>query len=98
MTTEHLTRLECTEASKQAQQIQRAVNAAAGRRLARCSAPIRFRPRDITNADQDSRYGLELRIEPLETVTDFRNEPGRKIAARLREWALLLNQAAASLE
>ena len=40
----------------------------------------------------------ELRIEPLVTITDFRDEPARKIAAKLREWAALFNQAAASLE
>jgi len=55
-------------------------------------------PGDLSSADQDPRYGLELRIEPLEMMTDFRDEPARKIAVRFREWAALLNQAAASLE
>ena len=59
---------------------------------------MRLRPRDVSSPDQDARYGLELRIEPLVTMTDFRDEPARKIAATLREWAALLNQAAASLE
>lgn len=67
-------------------------------RFARCTAPIRLRPSDLSSADQDPRYGFELRIEPLEMMTDFRDEPSRKIAVRLREWAALLNQAAASLE
>jgi hypothetical protein len=93
-----LTSQECTEARKQAQLIQRTINAAAGSRLARCTAPIRLRPGDLSSADQDPRYGLELRIEPLEMMTDFRHEPARKIAVRLREWAALLDQAAASLE
>jgi hypothetical protein len=39
----------------------------------------------------------ELRIEPLEMMTDFQDEPSRKIAARLREWTALLNHSAASL-
>jgi hypothetical protein len=98
MTTEHLTRQECTEGSKQAQKIQKSINATVGRNFAKCSAPIRFKPRDEPHADQDLRYGLDLRIEPLEMTTDFRKEPAGKIAARLREWARLLNQAADSLE
>lgn len=98
MTTEHLTTEECTEARKQAQRIQRTINIAAGPRFARCSAPLRLRPRDLSSADQDPRYGLELRIEPLEIATDFRDEPARKIAAKLREWAAQFNQAATSLE
>jgi hypothetical protein len=32
------------------------------------------------------------------SIADFREQPARKIAATLREWAALLNQAAASLE
>jgi hypothetical protein len=31
-------------------------------------------------------------------MTDFRHEPGRKIAVRLREWAALLERAVATLE
>jgi hypothetical protein len=48
--------------------------------------------------DQDVRYGLELRIEPLVTIADFREQTARRIAATLREWSALLNQAAASLD
>jgi len=81
MLAKHLTSQECTEARKQAQRIQRTINAAAGSRFARCSAPIRLRPRDLSTADQDPRYGLELRIQPLEMVMDFRYEPAQKIAA-----------------
>jgi hypothetical protein len=98
MTTEHLTREECTEAWKQAQRIQKTINTAVGPRFARCSAPLRLRPRDLSSADQDPRYGLELRIELLEIATDFRDDPARRIAAKLREWAARFNQAAASLE
>src|SRR5271169_1301789 len=98
MTAKPLTLQECTEARQQAQRIQRTINAAAGPRFARCSAPIQLRPSDLASADQDPRYGLELRIEPLEMMADFRHEPARKIAMRLREWASLLERAAASLE
>ena len=98
MPAKHLTLQECSEARKQAQRIQRTINAAAGLRFARCTAPIRLRPGDLSSADHDPRYGLELRIEPLEMMTDFRHEPARKIAVRLREWAALLERAAASLE
>jgi hypothetical protein len=59
---------------------------------------MRFRPRDVSSTDQDVRYGLELRIEPLVTITDFRDQPARRMAATLREWAVLFDQAAASLE
>jgi len=59
---------------------------------------MRFRPRDVSSPDQDLPYGLELRVELLFTITDFRDQPARRIAATLREWAALLNQAAASLE
>jgi hypothetical protein len=59
---------------------------------------MRFRPRDVSSEDQDVRYGLELRIEPLVTITDFQDQPARRIAATLREWSALLNQAAASLD
>jgi hypothetical protein len=69
-----------------------------GPRFARCTAAIRLRPGDLSSADQDARYGLELRIEPLEMMADFRHEPARKIAERLRERALLLERAATSLE
>jgi hypothetical protein len=98
MSAGHLTRQEGMEAGGQAQRIQRAINTVVGRRLVRCIAPVRLRPRDVSSPDQDVRYGLELRIEPLVTVTDFRYEPARKIAAKLREWATLLNQAVASPE
>jgi hypothetical protein len=98
MTTEHLTRQECTEAARQAQRIQKIINSTIGRQFARCSAPIRFKPRDLPHAEQDLRCGLDLRIEPLEMTTDFRDQPDGKIAARLREWSKLLSQAADSLE
>ena len=93
-----LTLQECTEARLQAQKIQKTINAAAGPRFARCTAPIQLKPGDLSGADQDPRYGLELRIEPLEMMTDSRLEPARKIAVRLREWAALLDRAAAGLE
>jgi hypothetical protein len=69
MPAKHLTLQECTEARQQAQRIQKTINAAAGPRFARCTAPIQLRPGDLTSADQDPRYGLELRIEPLEMMT-----------------------------
>jgi hypothetical protein len=94
----HLTSQECTEARQQAQRIQKIINAAAGSRFARCTAPIRLRPGDLTSADLDARYGLEIRIEPLEMMTDFRDAPARKIAVRLREWAALLERAARTLD
>jgi hypothetical protein len=59
---------------------------------------MRLRPGDLSSVDQDPRYGLELRVEPLEMMTDFSDEPARKIAMRLREWAELLERAVASLE
>jgi hypothetical protein len=98
MTAKPLTSQKCTEARKQARQIERTINAAAGPRFARCTAPIRLRPSDLSSADQDPRYGLELRVEPLVTIADIRHEPAQKIAATLREWAAQLNQAADSLE
>jgi hypothetical protein len=98
MTAGHLTREEGMEAGGKALRIQKAINTAIGRQFVRCSAPMRFRPRDLSNPDQDVRYGLELRIEPLVSITDFREQPARRIAATLREWAALLNRAAASLE
>jgi hypothetical protein len=54
--------------------------------------------RDVSELGQGARYGIELRIEPLVTIADIRHEPSGKIAATLREWAALLEQAAASLE
>jgi hypothetical protein len=98
MTAGHLTREEGMEAGGQAQSIQKTINTPMSRQFVRCSAPMRFRPRDVSSPDQDVRYGLELRIEPLVTITDFRDQPARRIAVTLREWAAFLNQAAASLE
>jgi hypothetical protein len=99
MTADHLSQEEHVEASRKAKNIQKTINTAAGRRLVRCVAPLRLiRPRDVSEPDQGVRYGVELRVEPLVTIADFRHEPARKIAATLREWAALLNQAAASLE
>jgi hypothetical protein len=98
MTTDRLSQEEHAEASRKAQNIQKIINTAVGRQFVRCSAPMRFRRRDVSSPDQDMRYGLELRIEPLVTITDFREQPAQRIAATLREWAALLNQAAACLE
>ena len=99
MTADRLTREEHVEASRQAQSIQRTINTAIGRRLVRCVAPLRLiSPRHVSSPDQGARYGVELRIEPLVTITDYRDQPARRIAATLREWSALLNQAAASLE
>ena len=98
MTAGHLPKEEGMEAGRQSQRIQKAINTAIGRQFARCSAPMRFRPRDVSSEGQDVRYGLELRIEPLVTITDFQDQPARRIAATLREWSALLNQGAASLE
>ena len=98
MTANRLSQEGHMEAGRQAQRIQKAINTAVGRPFVRCSAPMRFRSQDVSSPDQDVRYGLELRIEPLVTITDFREQPARRIAATLREWAALLNQAAASLE
>jgi hypothetical protein len=98
MTAGHLSKEEGMEAGRQAQRIQKAVNTVIGRQFVRCSAPMKFRPRDVSSPDQDVRYGLELRVEPLVTITDFRDQPGRRLAATLREWAALLERAAASLE
>jgi hypothetical protein len=99
MTADYLSQEEHTEARRQAQSLQETVNAAIGRRLIRCVAPLRLiRPRNVSSSDQGARYGVELRVEPLVTIADFRYEPARKIADTLREWAALLNQAAASLE
>jgi hypothetical protein len=99
MTADRLSQEEQMEASRQAQNIQRTINIAAGRRLVRCVAPVRLiRPRVLSEPDQGARYGVELRVEPLVTIADLEDEPSRNIAVRLREWAALLNQAAASLE
>jgi hypothetical protein len=98
MTADRLSQEEHAEASRKAQNIQKSINTAVGRQFVRCSAPMRFRPRNVSSPDQDVRYGLELRIEPLVTITDFREQPAERIAATLREWAAVLNQAAASLE
>jgi hypothetical protein len=59
---------------------------------------MKFRPRNVSSPDQDVRYGLELRVEPLVTIADCQEQPARRISATLREWAALLNRAAASLE
>jgi hypothetical protein len=100
MTADRLSREEQMEASRQAQNIQRTINTAAGRRLVRCVAPIirMIRPGDVSEPGQVGHYGVELRIEPLVTIADIRHEPSRTIAATLREWAAFLEQAAASLE
>jgi hypothetical protein len=99
MTADRLSQEEQMEATRQAQNVQRTINTVVGRRLVRCVAPLKLiRPRDHSEPDQGARYGVELRVEPLVTIADFRHEPAQKIAATLREWAALLNQAAASLE
>jgi hypothetical protein len=97
MTADRLSQEEHIEANRKAQNIQKTINTAVGRRLVRC-VDLTFKPRDVSSPDQDVRYGLELRIEPLVTIADFREQPARRIAATLREWSALLNQAAASLE
>jgi len=99
MTEERLSHEEHLEAGRQARNIQRVINSASGRRLVRCVAPLRFiRSRDVASPAEGARYGVELRVEPLVMITDFRDQPARRIAATLREWAEMLNQAAASLE
>jgi hypothetical protein len=99
MTADRPSQEEHLEANRKAQNIQKTINTAAGRRLVRCVAPLRLiRPRDVSEQGQAARYGIELRIEPLVTIADIRHEPSRKIAVTLREWAALLEQAAASLE
>jgi hypothetical protein len=98
MTADRLSQEEQMEASGKALTIQRTINMAVGHRLVRCVAPLKFRPRDVSSPHQGPRYGIELRVEPLVTIADFREQPARKIAVRLREWALLLERAAASLE
>ena len=99
MTADRLSQEEHAEASRKARNIQKTINTAAGRRLVRCVAPLRLiRPRDVSEPDHGARDGVELRVEPLVTIADLRDEPARKIAATLQEWAALLNQVAASLE
>jgi|HubBroStandDraft_6_1064221.scaffolds.fasta_scaffold894251_1 hypothetical protein len=99
MTADRLSQEEHVDASRKAQNIQKTIKTAVGRRLVRCVAPLRLiRPRDVLEPDEGTRYGVELRIEPLVTITDIRHEPARKIAATLRKWASLLERAAASLE
>jgi hypothetical protein len=98
MTADRLSQEEHLEASRLAQNIQKTINTAVGRRLVRCVGPLKIRPRDVPSPDQGVRYGVELRAEPLVTTADFRDQPARLIAATLREWAALLNQAAASLD
>jgi hypothetical protein len=99
MSGERISQEERLEASRQAQNIQKTINSAIGHRLVRYVAPLTIiRPRDMSVPNQEVRYGLELRIEPLVTITDFKDRPAQRIAAALREWAELLNQAAASVE
>jgi hypothetical protein len=99
MTADRLSQEERFEATRQAQSIQSAINSAVGRRFVRCAAPLKIiRSRDVTKPAQGTGYGIELRIEPLVTIADLRDQPDRTIAAVLREWANLLNRAAACLE
>jgi hypothetical protein len=98
MAADHLSQEEHTEARRQAQNIQKTINTAVGRRLVRCVGPLKIRQRDVSSPDQAPRYGIELRVEPLVTITDCQDQSDRPIAAALREWAALLNQAAASLD
>jgi len=97
MTADRLSHEEQMEANGKAQTIQRTINTAVGRRLVRCVGPLKFSPREVSNPGQGPRYGMELRVEPLVAIADFREQPAQRIAATLREWAALLNQAAASL-
>ena len=58
MTADRLSQEEHMEATRKAQNIQRTINTAVGRRLVRCVAPLRLiRPRDVSSPDQDVRYG-----------------------------------------
>jgi hypothetical protein len=98
MTADRLSQEEHLEASRKAQNIQKTINTAVGRRFFRCVGPLKIRQRDALSPDQAPRYGLELRVEPLVTIADSRDQPARRIAATLREWAALFNQAAASLD
>jgi hypothetical protein len=99
MSADRLSREEELEASRQARRIQSKINTAIDRHLVRCVAPLKvLRSRNVSGTDEGSRYGIELRVEPLVTIADFSDEPARQIAATLRGWAALLSQAAASLE
>lgn len=99
MSADRLNHDEELEASRQARKIQSSINAATGRHLVRCVAPLKvLRSRGLSKTGEGARYGVELRVEPLVTIADFRDEPARRIAATLRGWAALLSQAAASLE
>jgi hypothetical protein len=98
MTPDRLSQAEQMEATRKAQNIQKTINAAVGHRLVRCVAPLKIRQRDAFSPDQTPRYGIELRIEPLVTITDCQEKPARRIAVTLREWAALLDRAAASLK
>jgi hypothetical protein len=98
MTADRLSQEEHIEARRQAQSLQETVNSAVGRWLVRCVGPLKIRQRDVLSPEQGARYGVDLRVEPLVTTADFREQPARQFAATLREWAALLNQAAASLD
>ncbi len=98
MTADRLSQEEHVEATRKAQNIQKTINTAVGRRLVRCVGPLKIRQREVSSPEQGARYGVDLWIEPLVTITDFREQPAERIAATLREWAAVLNQAAASLE
>jgi hypothetical protein len=98
MTPDRLSQAEHVKATRKAQDIQKTINAAVGRRLVRCVGPLKIRQREVSSPDQAPRYGIELRVEPLVTITDCQEQPARRLAATLREWASLLIQAAASLE
>jgi hypothetical protein len=97
MTADRLSQEEHIEANRKAQNIQKTINTAVGRRLVRC-VDLTFKPRDVSNLEQGARYGVDLRVEPLVTIADFQEQPAQRIAVTLREWAALLNQAATSLE
>jgi hypothetical protein len=97
MTVDRSSQDDRVETSRKAQSIQKTINTAAGRRLVRCVA-LKIRSREVSSPEQAARYGVELRVEPLVTMAEFREQPDRRIAATLREWAELLNQAAAKLE
>ncbi len=98
MTADRLSQEEHVEATRKAQNIQKTINTAVGRRLVRCLGPLKIRQREVSSPEQGARYGVDLRVEPLVTTADFREQPARQFAATLREWAALLNQAAASLD
>ncbi|HUE17404.1 MAG TPA: hypothetical protein VMR25_24845 [Planctomycetaceae bacterium] len=98
MTPDRLSQAEQMEATRKAQNIQKTINSAVGRRLVRCVGPLKIRQREAFSPDQTPRFGIELRVEPLVTNTDCQEQPARRIAATLREWAALLDRAAASLK